>query len=46
MPTIEAPAFDRWQTMKGVVVVTAVMAAFLFTPWPREVVALAAPACC
>ena len=26
---------------KGLVVVTAVMAAFLFTPWPREVVALA-----
>jgi Na+/H+ antiporter NhaD/arsenite permease-like protein len=28
--------------MKGIAVVTAVMAAFLFTGWPRELVALAA----
>ena len=42
MPDIDAPAFDRWQTIKGIVVVTAVIAAFLFTSWPREVVALAA----
>ena len=42
VPAIEAPAFDRWQTAKGIAVVTAVMAAFLFTSWPREVVALTA----
>jgi Na+/H+ antiporter NhaD/arsenite permease-like protein len=33
--------FDRWQTNKGVIVMGGVMAAFLFSPWPREVVALA-----
>jgi len=41
-PAVEAPPFDRWQTLKGIVIVTMVMAAFLFTSWPREVVALAA----
>jgi Na+/H+ antiporter NhaD/arsenite permease-like protein len=41
-PDVEAPAFDRWQTAKGIAVVTVVMAAFLFTAWPREVVALSA----
>jgi Na+/H+ antiporter NhaD/arsenite permease-like protein len=39
---VEAPAFDRWQTIKGVVVTTALVAAFLFTDWPRELVALTA----
>jgi Na+/H+ antiporter NhaD/arsenite permease-like protein len=34
-------AFNRWQTNKGLIVMTGVMAAFLFAPWPREVVALA-----
>jgi Na+/H+ antiporter NhaD/arsenite permease-like protein len=38
----EAPPFDRWQTQKGVLVLAAIVAVFLFTPWPREVVALAA----
>ena len=38
---IEAPPFNRWQTLKGVVVTGAVMAAFLATSGPREVVALA-----
>lgn len=37
-----APPFDRWQTLKGITVVTLVIAAFLFTSWPREIVALAA----
>jgi Na+/H+ antiporter NhaD/arsenite permease-like protein len=36
------PPFDRWQTAKGLLVVAITMAAFVFTPWPREVVALAA----
>ena len=38
---IQAPQFNRWQTLKGVVVTGAVMVAFLATSWPREVVALA-----
>jgi Na+/H+ antiporter NhaD/arsenite permease-like protein len=42
VPEVNAPAFDRWQTMKGAIVVSAVIAAFVFTAWPREVVALAA----
>ena len=42
VPDVGAPAFNRWQTRKGVAVVVAVIAAFLFTDWPREIVALAA----
>jgi Na+/H+ antiporter NhaD/arsenite permease-like protein len=38
----EAPAFDRWQTGKGLTVLAAVVALFLAAPWPREIVALAA----
>ena len=34
--------FDRWQTTKGLAVAFAVLLAFLFTSWPREIVALAA----
>jgi Na+/H+ antiporter NhaD/arsenite permease-like protein len=37
-----APPFDAWHTAKGLAVTAAVMAAFLFTSWPREIVALAA----
>lgn len=36
------PAFDRWQSAKGLAVAAAVLVAFLFTDWPREVVALVA----
>jgi len=39
---VAAPALDRWQTAKGLVVVAALMIAFVFAPWPREIVALAA----
>ena len=39
---VEAPAYNRWQTTKGVVILTALVACFLFCPWPREVAALAA----
>lgn len=42
MPVVTAPAFDRWQTGKGVAVVSLVVVAFLFSSWPREIVALAA----
>jgi Na+/H+ antiporter NhaD/arsenite permease-like protein len=33
-------ALDRWQTAKGLGVALAILGAFLFGPWPREVVAL------
>lgn len=33
---------DQWQTAKGLLVAGAVVAAFLFTSWPREHVALTA----
>lgn len=33
-------AFDRWQTVKGLLVASALMLVFLFTDWPREVAAL------
>lgn len=39
---IAAPPFDRWQSLKGIVVTMGVMAAFVATSWPHEVVALVA----
>lgn len=33
-------AFDRWQTIKGLAVASALMLVFLLTDWPREVAAL------
>jgi len=44
LPPVDAHAapFNRWQTSKGIVVTVGVMAAFVLSPWPREVVALAA----
>jgi len=42
VPTVTPPPFNRWQTVKGLIVVTGVVLAFLFTDWPREEVALAA----
>jgi Na+/H+ antiporter NhaD/arsenite permease-like protein len=36
----DAPAFDAWQTAKGLAVAAALMAVFLFTDWPRDVAAL------
>jgi Na+/H+ antiporter NhaD/arsenite permease-like protein len=41
-PTSDERTFDRWQTTKGVVVLTAAVTAFLIAPWPREVIAIAA----
>jgi Na+/H+ antiporter NhaD/arsenite permease-like protein len=34
--------FDRWQTIKGIALLTVVVAAFLFTSLPRDVIALTA----
>ena len=39
---VEAPPYDRWQTRKGLAIASAVVCAFVFTDWPREVVALGA----
>ncbi|MDP3167516.1 MAG: anion transporter [Hydrogenophaga sp.] len=39
-PGVEEPAFDSWQTAKGLVVAGALMLIFLFTDWPRDVAAL------
>ena len=36
----DQPVFERWQTIKGLIVAAALLAVFLFTPWPREAAAL------
>jgi Na+/H+ antiporter NhaD/arsenite permease-like protein len=36
----DAVPLDRWQTAKGLAVAFAIVACFLFAPWPRDVVAL------
>ena len=36
------PELNRWQSMKGVMVLSALVLAFLLTPWPRDILALAA----
>jgi Na+/H+ antiporter NhaD/arsenite permease-like protein len=36
----EGTPLDAWQTIKGLTVALTVVACFLFTSWPREVVAL------
>jgi Na+/H+ antiporter NhaD/arsenite permease-like protein len=41
-PADDEPALNRWQTVKGLVVASAVLVAFLFSGWPHEVVALVA----
>ena len=46
VPTVEAaadadsPAFDRFQTAKGLAVAGVLMMVFVFTDWPRDVAAL------
>jgi len=42
VPHVDAAPFNRWQTIKGLAIVAGLMVAFLFTAWPREVVALVA----
>lgn len=36
----DQPAFNGWQTTKGLTVATALLGVFLFTDWPREAAAL------
>jgi Na+/H+ antiporter NhaD/arsenite permease-like protein len=40
VPT-EIPPFDRWETLKAGVVAAGVVLAFVLSPWPRELIALA-----
>jgi Na+/H+ antiporter NhaD/arsenite permease-like protein len=40
VPEAEGPAFDRWQTTKGLAVAGVLMVVFLFTDTPHEVAAL------
>lgn len=42
MPEVAAPPFDRWQSLKGTIVIVVLMTAFVAAPWPRDIVALAA----
>lgn len=42
IPEVAAPNFDLWQTGKGLSVTLVLMAAFLFSDWPREILALGA----
>jgi Na+/H+ antiporter NhaD/arsenite permease-like protein len=37
----DEPAFDLWQSAKGLMIATALIGIFLFTNWPRDVAALA-----
>ncbi|WP_246172888.1 SLC13 family permease [Thermochromatium tepidum] len=37
----QAPGLDRWQTVKGLGVTGILLCAFLFAPWPRDLLALA-----
>ncbi len=39
-PQVEAAPFNPWQTSKGLVIIVALIAGFLFSPWPRESLAL------
>ncbi len=38
----DATPFDRWEMIKGLLVAIGIIVAFMFTEWPRELVALAA----
>jgi Na+/H+ antiporter NhaD/arsenite permease-like protein len=42
VPEIDVPAYDAWQSGKGLVVLGALVLGFLATPWPREILALGA----
>jgi Na+/H+ antiporter NhaD/arsenite permease-like protein len=41
-PHVAAPSYDPWQTGKALAATVALVLAFLFTSWPREVLALGA----
>lgn len=39
---VESPPHSNWQTFKGIVMVLILVVMFLASPWPREIIALAA----
>ncbi|MCA1987943.1 MAG: hypothetical protein LDL07_02190 [Desulfarculus sp.] len=39
---VEAPGFNRWQSGKGMIILTILVAIFLWGGWPRDLAALAA----
>ncbi|CAN0653944.1 arsenical pump membrane protein [Nitratireductor aquimarinus] len=41
---VENPPLDRLETLKAAVITVAIIAAFVFTDWPREMVAMSAAA--
>jgi Na+/H+ antiporter NhaD/arsenite permease-like protein len=41
MPADTAVSFSRWETAKAATVTAAIVAAFVFSDWPRELIALA-----
>lgn len=41
-PEVQSPPFNRWQTVKGFILLSTVVVLFLVTSWPREIVALTA----
>lgn len=43
-PELNSPGFNTWQTGKGLVIVAALMGFFLFAPWPRDLICMAAVA--
>jgi Na+/H+ antiporter NhaD/arsenite permease-like protein len=44
VPAVDAPPLDLWQTSKGLAILALLVVGFLFTPVPREVLALGAAA--
>lgn len=41
IPEVSGPRFIPWQALKGLMVLTGILTAFLFTPMPREIIAIA-----
>lgn len=41
LPQYEAPVYNPWQSLKGIAAIAALLIVFLFTPWPRDIAALA-----
>ncbi|MCC5831331.1 MAG: anion transporter [Phycisphaeraceae bacterium] len=42
MPSVDSPPLDRYQAAKGLIVVLILVSLFLFSSWPRELIALGA----
>ena len=39
---VDTQPFDRWQTIKATLITVVLMALFLFSPWPRDILAITA----